>query len=644
MTTYYLPDLSGTNTDYLQVNIPCYVYQSGMKVIFENSPIHASSLVITLTDGTGTVLVKDTDWEIKSDDIDQKAMSNAFLENSNFTGLLLKSVTIKSSLAIGKQVAMTYQEFYLTVPGRMFDDGRPLELTPDLIKSLITGLNDVRQQVAHVNSPIVTNILAPTLLPFDINAERSSNLMVDEPIVVNTVVGAKVIRVKQGAFFADSVVLKYNNVPLNPTTDYIPIGLSSLTDKTTNVGGIYNYILITKEISGTLLATYRAVGGEVQPDDLNSVYDLMVAIKTFLNDGIFITSETVVDSPAFRAMHARLNLLEDSMRRLLTGTPTYGDSSSNNAVTRPISSTDADFHWWTVATLYQVEGSTDIVRADQFKGRVFLPDSNISLAFTVDLNLDQDMRKVVFQTETAIFDPTYTLFDNLSVNAPQYPMIRVVWNQAAQSFSGACIQFGVPLPELLDRMVVEDLSSAESCWILSRENEFIVGQTSTDTSTPEDSGFLLPDGISIWAPASNISYSETFVPEFKDGYLVYSGAAVTIQNLITVGSTGNLFNVTLPRYFPIHRAKTLVVTMVSANDLVVYDIEIPLTGTEPTNRVGRMTFADSQLEAMVILADVNQDELNDISVSLNITEIATPLQTGTPSALTDIVRYIRVKV
>lgn len=644
MTTYYLPDLSGTNPDYLQVNIPRFVYQAGMKIHFENSPIHVSSLQMSLVDGTGTVLVKNTDWEVKTDDIDQAAMSVAFLENNTFSGQLVKSVTIKGNKSLNKPISMTYQEFYLTQPGRTFDDGRPFELTPDSIKGLFTSVAGLSQQVANVNSPVVTNLNVPKLLPFDINKERSGNFITDEPVIVNTITGAKVVRLSQGAFFKDSLVVKQNGVALNPATDYTPIVLSSLTAKTRNLSGIYDYVAINKSLSGTLTFSYHAVGGEVQPDDIKSTYDLMVAIKEFLNDGIFITSETVVETPAFRAFNARLNLLEDGMRRLLSGTPTYGDSASNNAVTRPISSVDANFHWWTIASLYQVEGSSDIIRSDQFKGRVYLPDSKISLGFTVDLNIDQTLNKVSFETETLVFDPKYKLFETVSVSLPQLPMIRVVWNESAQSFSGAYIQFGVPLPDLIDRMVVENMSTAESCWIMSRDNEFVQGQASVQYSTPQDSGFLLPDGVSVWAPASSISYSKTCVPEYDKGYLIYAGSDITVEDLVTEAETSTLFTIAMPTYFPVSEVKSIIVTLISNDSSEVYDVEVPLTGLTASSKMGRMNFVDSDRTAMAMLAKLTQDSLNDIALSLNISEIANPLQTGLPSNQTDIVRYVRAKV
>lgn len=643
MSTYGLPDPTGTNSLYLRANIPWHIYQNGMKIAFENSPIYADSLVITISDGTGRQLVRNTDWEVRSDDIDQTATSRAKLEDSTFNKVLAKSITIISTLALDKRVAMTFQQYYQTIPGRSFDDGTPFEVTPDLIKDLDRGIADIRQQIARVTSPVTPNLTIPKLLPFDINGQRNGNKIVDEKVTVNTVAGAKVIRLAQGAFFKSSLVLKYNGQTLVPTTDYVAITVSPLTSKTTNVGGIYQHILLNGSYAGDVLVSYHAVGGDVQVEDINSVYQHMVAIQSYLNDGIFVTSGSLSETPAFRAMFARIVTLEDDMRRLLTGNPTYADASAGSAVTRPVGTQDADLHWFTIASLYQVQGSSDIIRADQFKGRVYFPGSKVSVAFTLDFNMDQERNAVDFKTDSVVFDPTYTLFGDLSVNAPQYPLVRIVWNQAAQSFSGALIQIGIPLPTLADLMVVENLSSNESCWILDRSNEFVTGQ-SVDPSIPSDSGFLLPDGVSIWSPDSGISQHQQFAPDYDQGYLVYSGSQNTISSIVTIANTGTLFNLSLPKYFPIERIKDLSVTLLDDQSTLVYDVVIPLTGIIDDKRQGRQSFADSSGEALSIEATLTRDNLGALSLSLNATELALPLSDGQPSPKTDLIRYVRARV
>ena len=648
MSSYYLPDITGQNSDYKQANVPFNIYQAGIKIRFENSPIFISSLKIALTDGTTTLLVRDVDYRVNADDIDETAMSRAFLENPQFSGTLVRSVTIISTLGVGKVVALSFQEFYLTTPGRTFDDGTPFEVSPDLIKNLMIGLAETRQQIARVASPNSFSDAPPKLLPFDINAELSSNVVTGEPISVNTLTGAKIIRLEQGAYFASTLTLSYNGANLSKDTDYLPINLSTLTQQTTNVGGIYQHILLVGNIVGTVTASYHAVGGDVQRSDVSATYDLMVAIKNFLDNETFVTNETIIETSAFRAFNARLSLMENNMRSLLTGSPTYGDSTAGASVIRPISAPDANFHWWTIANLYQVQGSTDIITADRFKGRVYFPGSKVSVTFTADVNLNQSRQPVSFKTESVVFDPKYTLFTDLSVSAPVYPLVRVVWNQVSQTFSGASLQIGIPLPSLSDQMIVEDLSTTESCWILDKTGQFVSGGQTVTPSAPKDNGFTLPDGHSTWSAVSSSSFSKVHVPSYDKGYLVYSGSVVPLSQLNTTNSTANKFNVVLPSYFPINQVKIIVVTLASPDGSQVYDVEVSIPNFQVGVASGKTTFADNNNDVIGITTTLLQDTAGVVTLSINISDITfntLVLSNNTPpyTPMTDLVRYVRVK-
>lgn len=644
MSTYGLPDPTGTNSLYLRANIQFYIYQNGMKIAFENSPIFAESLIISLTDGTNRQLVRDVDWEVRTDDIDQTATSKAKLENSAFDKTLAKSVTIISTLALDQVVAMTFQQYYQTIPGRSFDDGTPYEVTPDLIKDMDRSIADIRQQIAKVTSPVTPNLIPPKLLPFDINGQRNGNKIVNERITVNTVAGGKVIRLSQGAFFRDSLVLTHNNTILSPTTDYTAITLSPLTEKTTNVSGIYHHILLNGSFAGDILVSYHAVGGDVQVEDINSIYQHMVAIQSYLNDGVFVTSDSLSETPSFRAMFARIMTLEDDMRRLLSGAPTYSDASPGSAVTRPVATQDADLHWFTIASLYQVDGSPDIIRADQFKGRVYFPGSKISLAFTLDFNMDQARNVADFTTESVVFDPNYVLFSDISVSAPQYPLVRAVWNQAPESFSGVLIQIGLPIPSLADMMVVENLSTAESCWLLDRLNEFVVGDT-VDPSVPSDTGFLLPDQVSVWASESSVSKRRVFAPTYEPGYLVYSGSQNSLSSITTVANTASLFSpISLPTYFPIEEIREIVVTILNDASTAAYDVVVPMVGITADERTGKVSFADSTGESLNLDVVLTKDNLGALTLELNVSVLSLAFGETVPSPKTDVVRYVRARV
>ena len=641
MSVYYLPDITGTDPDYFEPNLPFLIYKKNQKIFFENSPVFAESLRLVLTDGSGTLLVRNTDWYVNPDDVDDAAMSRAYLENPNFDKTLVKSVTLISDRVVNKKIAVNVQQFYLTQPGRTFDDGRPFEVTPDLIKWAISSIADLKQQIAMVSSPTAPNEQIPQFLPFDLNKEKLGNEVKGESVTVNTVSGSNVIRLSRGAYFADSLTLRANGSELNSQTDYLPLGLSPLTKQSTNRSGIYQFILINKPLSGAVTIDYHAVGGDVQLDDVNAVYNQLLAIKNYLQEEIFLTPSSIVDTPAFQSFHNRLTSLETNVRSILSGTPTYGDATAGQTVIRPIRTIDANFHWWTIANLYKVQGSNDIVLADRFKARVFFPGSKVSVSFTLDTNFNQTREPVSFTTDSLVFDPTYTLFGDVSVASPIYPMFRIVWSTASQGFSGASLQVGLPLPSLTDQMIVEDLSTQESCWLLDKTNQQLPNTPPVTPGGPLDDNFLLPDRATTWSSIGPASRSKLCIPKYQKGYLLYAGALVPLSQINNSNDNTQLFPSTLPNYFPLSEIQSVVVTFLSADGTVAYDVEIPTLIMASNQKKGIKSFVDSSRGCHLTLsATLRLNVQGNPIINLNVNAITNNVN----SPLTDQIRYIRVRV
>jgi hypothetical protein len=640
MTSYTLPDITGKDPNYHQSNRPFYIYRRGMRIHFKNSPVFVSSLRLIMVDGSGYRLQQNVDWTVNHTDIDEDAMQMAYRQNPNFSETLVSSVTIISDKVLDKSIAATYQEFYLTLPGRMFDDGSPLEFTPQVAKALIRGVGELRQQLARPTSPLAINDRVAAPLPFDINGERPTNKITGETVTVNTMTGYKVIRLANGAFFKDSLVIKSGGQTLNLSTDYTPLVVSPLIDRTTNKSGIYQYVMIVGEFNGELAIDYHAVGGDVQIDDVNAVQEQILAIRTFLEETLFITPDSVVDTPAFRALHARINLMEDNVRSILNGAPTYGDTTSGVSVRRGIKTTNSNLHWWTIANLFKVEGSNDIVTADQFKGRVFIPGAKIALSFTVDFNSEQHRNPVSFITDSAVFDPNYVIFADAPATATVLPLIRVVWNDGTEGFAGASIQVGLPLLSTNDILVVEDFSSTESCWLLDRTGQITNGTTPTPLD-PQDNTFHLPDGATFWSEGGSSSRSRTLVPVFEEGYLVYTGSVVNLGQVTTTADTKNKFNVSLPSYFPLEAVRSIVITMASSDSSTVYDVEVRTPHSLANAVSGKATFTDSADRLLSLRTKLSRNVDNSIALAVNLTNPFAP-SAGDNSA--DVIRYVRVKV
>jgi len=153
----------------------------------------------------------------------------------------------------------------------------------------------------------------------------------------------------------------------------------------------------------------------------------------------------------------------------------------------------------------------------------------------------------------------------------------------------------------------------------------------------------LPDLESMWSQNSSVSRQVVCVPEYKPGYLVYTGSSLNLATLTTISDTSNMFGISLPQNFPVSAIQTLEVTLASQDAATVYKVPVELTGTSPTVRQGSATFMDTQDSLMSL--DVTLTLKNDGSIGLNVhnTVGANPM-TNTPSTKTDIVRYITAKV
>lgn len=643
MVSYGLPDITGANPAFYRQNIPCLVYRVGMKYVFKGGPVFESSIQIKTADGTGIPLVKDTDWTVQDDDFDTSAMSDAYLMDPEFEGSLIKSITFTSTTFLQRRIVLNYQSWLNNLPNLVGGDGTPVEFNPDNLSYIYSMLSGLAQQVGNVSNVVAPSSSPPVVLPLDINGTNSSNVVTGEAHTVNTLTGIRVIRPRRGAFFRDSVTITANGVPLVPDVDYIPIQLSSLTKTTTNTSGIYRCLLITQELAGDVEIGYHGVGGDVQPDDISSLYDLQAAIANYLSNGNFVTPSSIPSTPSYQSQNARILQLENDMRILRSGSPNYSDATAGNVVVRSIGAPNSNFHWYNIASLYKVVGSDDIILNDQFKCRVFLPGTKISLSFTLDVNLESTTKKTSFKTDGLIIDPLYSLFTSVSASAPVYPLVRLVYNYVSGVYSGAYIQVGLPIPALLDQLVVEDLSTQESCWILDKSSKIDSGVITT-TASPADTGFTLPDGVSMWAASTAGSYSEVFVPRYEDGYLVYGGAGVNLSDINTTNDTSNLFNMKLPTYFPIANIKSILLTMTSDQGGYVYNVEIPMLGTTSTDIAGRGLLTASTGEMMSVSVGMHQTLSGVSTISLGVPDVSLSLLSGLPNSLTDNIRYIRAKV
>lgn len=521
--TCYPPDLTGNNPAYKVTDQTIVMFQSPQKIEF-HTPVFLDSIAITDMDvppPRPRLLREDGHWSSDASDIDVSALSNILVNSPDFDKDLVKSITFTKQKSTPQTIQLAYQQLFPVSSFYAQSDEECVDFTPEMLTDMLCRLNWIERQAKTIGgsqsdplSPI------PQLLDEDPHKENCDNVQT-ETHFVNVFEGKNVIKPSSGPFFRDSVVVRIPNVrTLTPGQDYVVYHTNIPKTKIScNKSGVYEYILMIYAFAGEVEVTTHAYGGEVTADSFRSLSDAVTSVARFLKDEPPITPSSLSQVPAFKTLDARITCLEESMRSLITtGHPTFGDANPLGAVANifKAQASDTKLHWWSVATLYKVDGSDEIIRADRARYRIRLVESKIS----ADIVLHVDMRlKNPFRLETvAILTDINTInqYDEASpapVNV--IPHFRIIWNDDLSDFSGVTLQMGMIFSSFIETVAIEDFSGVESCWkLVSHQN---------DPATPIDNTIPLPDGASVWDKNNSASRQDALILPHPEGYVAWRG-------------------------------------------------------------------------------------------------------------------------
>lgn len=177
-----------------------------------------------------------------------------------------------------------------------------------------------------------------------------------------------------------------------------------------------------------------------------------------------------------------------------------------------ITSMDDNLHWWSIAKLFKVAGSDDIINADTatFKFQSLNTDLQFECKISFNANnVDNPFSVVVVNPNIH----NNTFYDIM-------PSLRVVYKVEAETYSGIVLQIGMKLKNILNETIaIEDVSGKESGWILTTP--------SSVAAPPEDNLVVLPNG-SIYTAGEETSFSiETILPM---DYNILSSPPVNLFN------------------------------------------------------------------------------------------------------------------
>lgn len=537
--TGYPPDLTGENPKHKVTDMTVVMFRSPQKIEF-NTPVFLDSIAITDMDTPPPRprLLKDEMWSTDEGDIDVTAVSNILVNSPDFDKTLVKSLTFWKTTDGPQTIQLAFQQLFAAPPFFAHTDQECIDFTPELLTDMLCRLNWIERQaksIARVESDPLSPI--PALLEEDPHKKNDDNVQT-ETHFINVFDGKNIIKPSTGPFFRDSVIVRIpNHCTLEADKDYVVYHTNIPKTKiSNNKSGVYEYILVTYGFAGDVDVTTHAYGGEVTPDSFKSLSDAVTSVARFLKDETPLTPGSLPQIPAFKTLDARLTCLEDDVRSLTTtGRPTFGDANPMGALARVFKAqaTDTQMHWWSLATLFKVDGSDDIIRADRARYRLRMVESKIS----VDVILHVDMRlKNPFRLETIGILTDSNTPDQYDEDLPDtlavIPHFRIVWNDDFSTFPGVVLQLGMIFPSFIETIAIEDFSGTESCWKVVTPD--------TDPVRPIDTTIPLPDGASIWDTNNSISRQNVALLPHPEGYIVWQGDADISNDSTAVDLTTNL--------------------------------------------------------------------------------------------------------
>lgn len=519
MTGYYTPDISGINPAYASADTITY-FQNPQVLEFP-VPVFLSSIVIQQV-GTTDAWKLDSDFVVA--ETSDTAGAVARNQDKTFSAALVKKITLQKALPADTQyqIAVAYQGFYPPGGTLAFDQTENAwDWSPDVLADLYRRVLVAQQSTQKVSSTSILPSGTPKVLEYDPNETNPDNLIENEEYSFNTLQGQTTIRPLNAPFFKDSVVLALSDgTVLTKDVDYVCRGFDpTRTEISTNDSGVYNLITLNTKYAGTALLTYHAVGGTVQVSDFSGLQIGLEDIVTFLNSTSFLTTDMLSSTLPFVNLVSRQAKLEAEMRALLSGNPSYGATTSGTVVVRTLQTTDANMHWWNVASLYQIPGSTSIITADTMILRVEMPDRNLQANVTISADVLADTTPLVITAQNVLYDQGYTPATNTAPTSVPIPVqFRLIWNSATDYTSGAILQIGTCVPNLTERLSLLDMTNQDGTWQLTTAG--------TGNATPDDAGpFNLPNSSASWSyPANSSSSNKAVAYPIPMEYLVYAGS------------------------------------------------------------------------------------------------------------------------
>ena len=320
-----MTDLTGSDPEFKRGDRRYMVFQSTQTIDF-GEPAFASTIkVYKIVQGAPVALIENTDWAHRTSLQATNAISEAKLEDSTFQSNLVTGILMTGSILPGQefQISVEYQGFY-----RYLTDYPDTSVGPTPTPGLMLAMLKDLQYLKYVKDPVV-DVTSDTLATLQILDEdytglNENNHIFNEEHQVNVPNNRFVIRPANGSFYKHDLVLTYNGTDLVENRDYIVRGVNhGKTRVSSHKSGVYEYIVLTTPIVGTIQVDYRAFGGEITSNDFYSLRDELIDVIQLLGSGQFITTENLPAQPIITEIENRLTIVEEAVRHYKQVSFTY---------------------------------------------------------------------------------------------------------------------------------------------------------------------------------------------------------------------------------------------------------------------------------------------------------------------------------
>ena len=625
--SYFTPDKTGTNPAYKVPNMKKGVVTDGQRVeLF--TPVFLDSLELTLEGTVTTPFIRDYDWTIKPEDIDTDAMGRMFGIDRTFTKTLVKSFTVLKAFVSPYILNCSYQQLYPNQISYILQSpNTDRVITPEVIDTLLVDVDNLKMATAPISDVLAEAERKPMLLPPDPNKIYPGNILPAEIWDIDTTNNKKVIFPVAGAFFRDSVKVargRHTDITnLNAdeyfveNVDYIiagpdPYGIHN----TSNLSGVFCFIIFLTGYVGEVTVRYHAYGGSVTQYDVRQIAESLTNVYEYVTNAQILTANSVGGTPIMNEFRARIMALEEEVRKLSQkGQPSYGDVSHGGCLIKKITAVDSEFHWWTIAELYQVAGSQgaagEVYTADMGHFQLQTLYSRMMIDFMIAVNINKEdpllvlPQELAVETLSSLVPQGYIPFvDDSKLEQVIRPQLRIIYNRNTIEGSGVFLQVGMKLKRAEETIAVADLSGPESCWRLI--------SSPSGSVTPEDDHLTLPNPDHYWDSLNPDSYQESNLIPLSQGHVVWAG-----QQALNRPSSG-WKNIPLVHFLEpevdIQKLKTVKLYL-EESESNRFIITLDLCGTK-SEMTGVNTFTYANKSASVVFKIIRHPVSNVLNMSL----------------------------